>query len=257
MPDLTINNRRKKGQEKKNVTFAQSKIKIFVRFIFGLLILVVLAIASYSCKERGGKNISQGEIHYTIEYVGKFGPLPEEFRPKNLIVSFKKDKILYEMLSPIGNSGVMNLANPGKDIYDTYISLFTIRYFYDSERDEVQPGFEAMAGMEINKTSKTAVICGFNCKNAEITFPQDRNKRFSIWYTDEIDIKNPNITNPYQEIDGVLMSFLFIMGGSELHFTAETVYKKEISDRMFERREKFKRVSKEDINKFIIKMINL
>jgi hypothetical protein len=35
------------------------------------------------------------------------------------------------------------------------------------------------------------------------------------------------------------------------------VYKKEISDETFERRDKFKRVSREDINKFINKMISL
>ena len=228
-----------------------------MRLRYSLLIAIIFAVTGYSCKERGGKYISQGEIHYAVEYVGRFGSFPEEFRPKNLIVSFKDDKIVYELISPIGNSGIINLANPAKKIYDTYISLFTIRYYYDAEPNELRPGFEAMNGMELHKTSKSAVICGYNCKNAEITFPRDRSKRFSIWYTDEINVKNPNISTPFNEIDGVLMSFLFLMGGTEIHFTAETVYKKEISDRMFDRREKFKKVSKDDINKFIVKMINL
>ena len=61
---------------------------------------------------------------------------------------------------------------------------------------------------------------------------------------------------PFNQIDGVLMSFFFFMGPTELHFNAETVYKKEIPDETFERRDKFKRVSKEDINKFINKMIS-
>ena len=57
---------------------------------------------------------------------------------------------------------------------------------------EIFPGFEAMEGMEIKKTSKTSVICGFNCKNAEVTFPSDKEKVFNIWYTNEIKVKNPN-----------------------------------------------------------------
>jgi hypothetical protein len=53
------------------------------------------------------------------------------------------------------------------------------------------------------------------------------------------------------------MSFFFVIGSSELHFEAETVYKKEIPDEEFERRGKFTRVSREEIDKFISKMISL
>ena len=70
-------------------------------------------------------------------------------------------------------------------------------------------------------------------------------------------LKNPNACSPFNQIDGVLMSFFFLIGHSELHFDAETVYKKDIPDQTFERREKFIRVSREDIIKFINKMISL
>jgi hypothetical protein len=53
------------------------------------------------------------------------------------------------------------------------------------------------------------------------------------------------------------MSFFFFLGPAELHFDAETVYKKEIPDETFERREQYERVSRENINKFINQMINL
>jgi hypothetical protein len=214
-------------------------------------------VSGYSCKERGGKFLNQGEIHYNINYIGSFGGMSKEVLPKNLVVSFKKDKVLFEMISPFGNSGILNLANPEKNIYDTYFSLFTIKYYYPSEPGEVFPGFESMNGMELTKTSKTSVICGFNCKNAEVTFPDDRKKVFDIWYTNEINLKNSNASTPFKEIDGVLMSFFFVLGQVELHFDAETVYKKDIPDAAFERREKFKRVSKEDLNKLIIKMTSI
>ena len=78
------------------------------------------------------------------------------YLPKNLIVSFKHDKILFEMISPIGNSGILNLSNPEKDIYDTYFSLLTLKYYYAAKKGEMFPGFEAMEGMELNKTAKTS-----------------------------------------------------------------------------------------------------
>jgi hypothetical protein len=53
------------------------------------------------------------------------------------------------------------------------------------------------------------------------------------------------------------MSFFFFLGPAELHFDAETVYKKQIPDETFERRDRFIRVSREEIDKFINKMISL
>jgi hypothetical protein len=226
---------------------------------FGIISIAVLFLAFtvFSCRERGGKNINQGEIHYNIEYSGSLGGVPKEVLPQNLVVSFKDDKLLFEMISSFGNSGIINLTNPEEGIFDTYFSLFTIKYYYAAEEGELFPGFEGMEGMELKKTDKVAQICGFNCKNAEVTFPTDRSKVMSIWYTDEIDVKNSNVSTPFKDIDGVLMDFFFYLGKTEVHFSAENVYNKDISDETFTRKDDFKRVSREEINKFINSMISL
>lgn len=227
-----------------------------MRFRILLLITGLIIIISYSCREKGGKYISQGEIHYSIEYTGYTSSFPKELLPKNLIVSFKDNKILFEILAPIGNSGIVNLVNPELNLYDTYISFLGSRSYYASKPGELHPGFEAMAGMELRKTDKTTVICGYNCNNAEFTFPSDRNKKYQIWYTDEIKVKDSNSSTPFNEIKGVLMSFYFMMGKAELKFEAETVYKKDVPDKYFERRLKFRAISKGDMEKLIADMIN-
>ena len=98
-----------------------------MRFNVVLFIVLISAMINSSCKNKGSKYIDQGEIHYNIDYVGNLGTMPKEFLPGNLIVSFKHDKILFEMLSSFGNAGILNLANPEKGIFDTYFSLFTIK----------------------------------------------------------------------------------------------------------------------------------
>jgi len=227
-----------------------------VRFSYVAVIAVILVMIGYSCKNRAGKNIDQGEIHYNIDYKGTFGSMPKEVLPQDLVVSFKNDKILFEMVG-FGKSGVLNLTNPEKEIYDTYFSFFSRKYYYAAHPGEMFPGFESMTGLLLKKTLKTRVICGFNCKNAEVTFPSDRDKVFDIWYTNEIKVKNPNASTPFNQIDGVLLSFFFFMGPTELHFDAETIYKKDIPDEAFERRQKYERVTKESLSNFINKMISL
>lgn len=225
-----------------------------MRFRAGLSVVTAVAISMYSCSEKGGKNISEGEIHYSIDYSGKMGSF-KDIMPHTLIVSFKHDKILFDISAPIGNSGILNLSNPEKGIFDTYISLLTLRYYYAAKPGEMPPGFEEMRGIDIRETSRTTKICGFDCKNAEVTFPFDRERVYQVWYTDDIKVKDPNIGNPFSKIDGVLMSFFFIMGDAEMHFTAEAVYKKEIPDKAFERKEKYQRISREEISRFIDKLI--
>jgi hypothetical protein len=227
-----------------------------VRFRNLLFITSLIVIISSSCRERGGKYISQGEIHYNIEYTGSTGTLSKDLMPRNLVVSFKNDKILFEILAPIGNSGIINLVNPEKKLYDSYISLLGTKYYYAGKPGELHPGFASMSGMELKITEKTTVICGYNCNNAEVTFPSDRTKIYDVWFTNEIRVKNSNLSTPFSQIDGVLMSFFFIMGQSELRFEAETVYNKDIPDKSFERRLKFRLITRDAMEKIITDMVN-
>jgi hypothetical protein len=230
-----------------------------VRVSLLFLSVAIISVTGDSCVNSGVRNIDQGEIHYSITYSGDSGFIPREFMPKHLIVCFKDNKILFDISAPFGNSGIMNLANPVNGIFDTYINFLGFKYFYPSGPDENYPGFEAMTGMEIHKTSGTSVICGFNCKSAEVTFPGSKtgNKKYRIWYTDEIKVRNPNAATPFNEIDGVLMKFFFVINQREMHFEAETVYRKDIPDKIFERKEKYVRISKKDIDEIIDKFVSM
>jgi hypothetical protein len=221
------------------------------------LIGCLIVLVSYSCREKGGKYIDQGEIHYNIDYISGSGTISIDYKPKTLVVSFKQDKLLFELLSPIGNQGITNVVNPDNKVYDTYLNMIGFRYYYAGTPGEIHPGFKSMEGMSLKKTSRTTIICGYNCKNAEVTFPSNRNKIYNIWYTDEIKVKNSNASTPFSNIDGVLMSFYFIFGKSEMKFDAESVYQKDISDKAFERRTKFRPVSREMMDKFLTDMVNL
>lgn len=236
----------------------QIQNKKSVRVSLLLLFVAIITVTGDSCVHHGVRNIDQGEIHYSITYSGDSGFIPREFMPKYLVVCFKNDKILFDISAPFGNSGILNLANPETGIFDTYINLLGFKYFYPSDPGENYPGFEAMKGMKVHKTSNTSVICGFNCKSAEISFPDDiNNKKYLIWYTDEIKVKNPNTATPFSEINGVLMKFFFIINQKEMHFDAETVYKKDIPDKLFERKEKYVRISRKDIDEIIGKFVSM
>jgi hypothetical protein len=225
-----------------------------VRFSYVLFIAVIFVMNGCSCNRKGGRNMNQGEIHYNIEYIGNFS-FPTEALPRDLVFSFKEDKILFEMLG-FGNSGITNLANPDLGIYDTYYNFLGVKkYYYSGEEGELFPGFEAMRGMKLKKTSKTSLICGYKCRNAQVSFNWQPGKIYEIWYTDELNVEEPNASTPFNEIKGVLMNFFFIINSVEFHFDAEAVYEKELSEDVFERKENYTRVSKENIREFMKGML--
>lgn len=226
-----------------------------MRFSYVTFVALIFVTAACSCNKQGGKNIDQGEIHYNIEYIGNFS-FPIEALPQNLVVSFKDDKILYEMIG-FGNSGITNLLNPDLDIYDTYYNFLGVKkLYYAGKKGELFPGLEGMKGLLLKKTSETLVICGYNCKNVRVSFKRNPDKFYDVWYTDEIDIENPNASTPFSEIKGVLMKFFFIINSTEFHFDAEAVYSKEVPDEVFLRKEKYVRVTREDIRGFMDGMLD-
>jgi hypothetical protein len=202
-------------------------------------------------------DIDQGEIHYSIAYGGPSGSIPIELMPRTLVVSFKKDKILLDISSPIGSMGIANLANHEKGIYDTYINMFSGKFLYEGDAGEMPPGMMSMDGMKIKRTGVSAEILGFNCDQAEVIIPAMPDSVFEIWYTDEINIKRPNDATPFKEVDGVLLKFFYFMGERQFVFEAESIYRKEIPDKVFQRREKYRKISKENMAEYIIRLVNL
>jgi hypothetical protein len=97
-----------------------------VRFPLLQVIAGLALLAICSCREGGGKFIDQGEIHYNIEYIKTAGTLSNELKPKSLVVSFNKDKILFEITVPIANQGIINIINPETSVYDTYINMLGV-----------------------------------------------------------------------------------------------------------------------------------
>ena len=209
-----------------------------------------------SCRgDRPYKNMKEGEIYYNIKYVSNPSSLSSDLLPKELIISFKNDLISTSLRTPIGNSGMTTVINPKQNIYDTYLNILSFKYYFEGSRDDLQPGFEAMKGIIIHNTGHRSEICGFNCLQARVDFPDKKITRY-IWYTNEIQAENPNGMTPYRDIDGVLMDFFYIIGEAELQFSADEVLVKQIPEKEFERKKNYRKVSAKFLDALILKMIS-
>ena len=222
------------------------------RFIVTVILLSLLLLNS--CRKPDERE--EGEILYTISYLdNKIQSVPSQSLPKELVVKFKDDYYLSDISGMFGYFKITNIINHRNSSNLTYLQVLDKRYYYQGEMNELSPGFSKMPEMIIEYGNEVKNICGFECKSAIISFPSSDMKSFTVYYTNEIPIKNPNSSNPYINIDGVLLEFHLNLSRVEMKLTAKNVSFKQISSKEFKNKPNFKKVPREFITTVLDKIM--
>jgi len=222
------------------------------RFIVTVILLSLLLLNS--CRKPNERE--EGEILYTISYLdNKIQSVPSQSLPKELVVKFKDDYYLSDISGMFGYFKITNIINHRNSSNLTYLQVLDKRYYYQGEMNELSPGFSKMPEMIIEYGNEVKNICGFECKSAIISFPSSDMKSFTVYYTNEILIKNPNSSNPYVNIDGVLLEFHLNLSRVEMKLTAKNVSFKQISSKEFKNKPNFKKVPREFITTVLDKIM--
>lgn len=169
--------------------------------------------------------ITEGKIVYQLSY-----PQFEEDNiftsmfPREMTFKFKDNNTLNELKTSMAVFSTSLLAN-NKEKKLTHLVRIANKYS-GLEMDSVEILEEygkKPDGMRIVPTDSTKMIAGYECEHAFVTFDGDSTKEFSIFYTNEIGIKQPNWCTPFYEIDGVLMEARVNKFNIDMQMTAISV----------------------------------
>jgi len=105
--------------------------------------------------------------------------------------------------------------------------------------------------MEITFLPDSKEIAGFTASSALISFPGKDRSSFVVYYTDEIPIKNPNASNPFHEIKGVLLEFQLYFHNLEMLLTANKLEFKPLSKKEFTPPDDFKPIPRSEMERII------
>jgi len=106
--------------------------------------------------------------------------------------------------------------------------------------------------VQVTPESGTKVIAGYKCQKAHVKVMDDNASEFDIYYTKDLNIKNPNFANPYYAVDGVLMEYQLKKFGLEMKFTAKSVKNEEVDDDAFEAPADYKPISEREMNELFL-----
>jgi len=187
-------------------------------FCYAFLLTVLL----YGCKKHEPSGIyDKGRIEYRITYLeNSVHEISPNLLPKKMKLEFNQDYSINVIEGFMGVFKLNNITYFKHKRCSTLLEVLNKNYVYLGKRGEEMCCFENMNDMMIEHTDETRKIAGLDCSKAIVRL-EENGESFEVYYTNDIKLANPNMTNPYKKIDGVLVEFQLSLSGLKMKFTAE------------------------------------
>lgn len=215
-------------------------------------ILLVLFIVGGCGIGSSDKEVSEGYIEFEAAAVDPNNPMAD-LAPSKMIVKFKDHKSVAEMSAGMGLLTISFVSDYNTKTFTQLVKLLNKKYASVANADEIQREISD-SKIKIQKTNETKLIAGYRCKKAVISFEDNSQPPFDVYYTDEIELEKPNWSNEFSEIDGVLMEYQLKRYNLELRFTAHKVVKSNIEDSDFETPGDYKVISQKELDDLFVGM---
>lgn len=212
-----------------------------------LFVIIGGIIGVSSCKEMNEKFISEGEIEYSAKVIGQNNPMAT-MAPNKMIVHFKSGKSCAEMSAGFGLFSTSFISDPTNKTVTQLVKILNKKFLSVQDQKSIDKE-NAAYSYRLVPTKEKKIIAGYNCSKVQV-FPNDSSiAPFDVYYTDELDIEDPNFANPFKEIKGVLMEYQLKKFGLEMRFTAKSVRKEKEEDKCFQVPPDYKPVSEKEMKR--------
>jgi hypothetical protein len=187
------------------------------------LLVILLFVVFLSCSEKRPKGIhKEGKLEYRISYLNatkdNYDP---SFLPKKMTLEFNQEYCIFRIDGFMGMFKLGNITYFKNHSVKTHLKVLDKNYAFNGGRNEMMCCFDCLNGMIIDTETDTAqtIIAGLKSKKAKISF-KGSNEKYDVLYTEDIMLTDPNLTNPYKNINGVLTNFRLKMGPYLMEFNA-------------------------------------
>ena len=219
--------------------------------------LAFLILMSANCKRKAGTDSAGGKINFSITYdQSKVGGYSTAVLPKEMIMEFSGNKVMSRIEGGLGFFSLVHLSDMRYSQHTTWLKFIDKKYIYEGDKRESPCCFSMLDGMQLKFTDNTKEIAGLNCLKAIASFPENGTEAFDIWYTNELDINNPNSNTPFMDIPGVMLEFNTLMGNANMRMMATKYEVRHIPQKEFLVPENYRPVSKTEMESILTALMN-
>ncbi len=198
------------------------------------------------------KFISEGVIEYEAVPLDDKHPFAA-MAPGTLSLKFKNNIMCAEM-STMGLFNTKFIANQETKTMTQMVRFVQDKLAHVHDEKEIRTENESYH-YKFTETKETKKICGYLCKKIIVENTEDPTLKFDAFYTEGLDVVNPNFATPYESIKGMMMQYRLKKFGLEMEFTATKVKKESIKDEEFELPAYYKIISEQAMKDYFSNLL--
>ncbi len=213
------------------------------------IVALIALLISFGCgNEISEKN--QGIIIYKVTYpkMDK-NNFMMDFMPDKMVMKFKGGKYVTMLTAGMGMFKSSFIVNQDNDQFSQAVKLINKKYALTLEGEQISKSIENLPGYNIEFTDDYKKILNYNCKKAIVTVDNESHDAFEVYYTDRINIENPNWGTQFNSIDGVLLEYQYEKYDVCMRFEAKSIKFIEISDSEFDIDKGYEFISEKEMDK--------
>lgn len=192
------------------------------------------------------RRLGEGVIEYALSFPD-YDPngIMAGMLPERTTLSFSDDKQVAELSAGMGIFRTTMVVDGAKKGMDYHLSMMSKKMVA-----HLQPRDLGLFNQESGKptivfTEDLDTIAGYPCKRAIAIFDRIDFPETELWYTDKIELQNPNWFNPFAEIPGVLLRYDIVQHGMRMRLDAISVKPDDVDPSKFKVKEEFEKVQPE------------
>jgi hypothetical protein len=182
--------------------------------------------------------VDEGVIEYALSFPD-YDPdgIMAGMLPERTTVTFSSDKQVAELSAGMGIFRTAMVTDNKAKAMDYHLSLMSKKMVaHMLPRDLLV--FNKDSGFPtILFTNDVDTIAGYPCKRAIAVFSKIDQGEIDLWYTDRIDMKNPNWFGPFADVPGVLLRYDVVQYGMRMRLDAISVQPGKVDQSLFQVKE--------------------
>ena len=183
-----------------------------------------LLFTSSGCNHGFTGNGPEGTIEYTMSFP-EMDPngLMADMLPEKTILSFNKDHQSLDLSAGMGIFKTSMVVNTPDQIVDYHMSIMGKSLMAELRRRDLLNLNKTAPTIAVINTLARDTIAGLPCKQAFLIYEGIDMQEAEVWYTEAIQMENPNWYGPYSDIPGILMRYEIVQHNIRMRFEAKSV----------------------------------
>lgn len=204
------------------------------------------------------KDISEGVIEYDVTYPDlDSNNIMLEMLPDKMVMTFKKDKYKSELKTAAGIIEMAVLADASTHTMYNMVKIFSDRYVLRLNHSQAKEMTDVLPPFNTEFLQEWETIANARCQKVLLDFGTSKSESYLFYFTDEINLVDPNWCTPYDQIKGVLLDYRIENYNMDMRLKATKIIPGKVDDAEFVIDDSYQDLTPEEFDALVVKNMQI